>query len=361
MAFGLSCADYQVHLFPRGLGTQGVILDRSPGWTSLAWERRLRDKSLATVTMQNLAGASDACRGAFGAVTKWRNEVVIIRAGSGRVYSGPITGRAIQSGVGTINAAALDIWLTRRDIQKAHNLPTSDVTDAYLELWHDAMDRENSAKWQVENTGPVGVSVPVLIAPTDHIMADQAVQPLLDAGLDYVTIDRTTSVGPLDTSLITPQLLDSHVSALPDVSEDGTVQANRYGILAQSSGGNTLPAYGEAIDPDARRLDGELVTVEQPNTSTTTAMSDSDATDLAALRIRAYATIPPTVASVVLAPTAPFSFAELVPGRTMDVRLFNTPIPISGIYQITRVGVTLDQNGEVVTVELTPWVSVTGG
>jgi hypothetical protein len=351
--FGLACSDYQLWVFPRGLGNQALgMLEHSPGWTTLAWEWKQNDKSQATVSFANLTTASDSCRGLFAAIRNWQHELVIIRRADGRIWSGPIVSRQTQSGTASITAYLLDYWLSHRDLRQRHNMPKADATAAYEAVWHDAIDRNNDMGYDLIIGQPVGVVTPLDIHTADHAMADQTIQPLVTAGLDYVTIDRTTYAGAPDTTVVSPQLLDPHVGATPDIADDGTVQANRYGVLGQASGNDAATApYGESTRDDLIRRDGELVTVETGGQETTPGEVKA-AADAGGAK---FNEVIPGIATATLNRDAPHKLTDLIPGRLLDVRLWQTPIPVSGTYRITRTYATVDQNsGESVSLELVP-------
>lgn len=354
----VGCSEYQVYVYPRGLGTRMVGSYDFPGWTSLAWEWRLGDKSQATLTLANLATAGERCLGTFAATRKWQHELVIIRKDDGRIWSGPVTGRATQGGSGIVTAYSLDVWLERRDLLASYPQPqvpvAVELADAYADRWHDAIDRQNDMGYQLVKTGRTGILLALQASKrVEHVIMRDAAGPLLDAGLEVVTIDRTTQIGPPTGIKIGRQLLDDHITAFPDIGDDGLSQGNRYGVIAQGAqnlGGNQSPPYAEANRNDLIRRDGELVVVESNSGVATSA----DAQTLADQRIGMYGDVQPQIASVILRDTAPFPLTQLIPGRLMDVRLYQAPIPVHGLYRITRVGVTLDgQAGEVLTVELT--------
>lgn len=343
----LGAGGYQVFLYTRG---QRSVIAEVRSWTQLSYDVRRSDIGQATISFANIGSDSEQgahCRSIFRDTQSWVHEVVIVRP-DGFVWSGPVIARAYQGGTATITAAQISQWGLMRVIHRTHKITTGDATDAYAALWHDAVDPDNSMRWQLVTTAPFGDTIPVAVKNTDRTPFATAVQPLSEAGIDTVTVDRVTFMGPPDTIKLPIMLTDNHLMTVPDFTEDGTQQANVYGVTGATSGSDK-PVYGEAQNGLADEH-GLLEVIVQSSTATTNAQAEREARQGIATKGDAR----PVLSQITLNRNAPFTIPMLQPGRLWDVRLGLTPVAISDTYRISRVGVTADasQSGEVIQIDV---------
>lgn len=337
----LGCGEYEVHVRTRG----GAELVAVMPWTSLTWERVLDDTSAASVV------ADTDCCDLLSEIRSWQHEIGIYRDGV-LVWAGPVFDPTAPAQAFQVEARDLSAWWDHRLIHSDYNFASpTDLATIFEVFSDDAMAPDNSPGLYVTTT-PCGVDGVRQVLALQHQMAGQQLRDLARIGVDWTVVGRDVLAG----GLVIPTepigtLTDEHFVSRPTVNRDGSEKANLW--VVRGSGGTDLgdAIYGTAEDTTAATLDGLLESVATDST-----ILDSDsATAGAQSRVEITADIL-LVENAILAPSAPVTVSELVPGSLCDLRLGDPCYPASGRFRLQKVEGTAQASdgSEAITIVFQP-------
>lgn len=324
----LGCGKYEVCVFTRGGGTLVAILP----WTQLQWSRILDDTSSATVG--GVIGQDSDCCAALADIYPWEHEIVIYRNNE-IVWVGPIFQMSTPPGSFSIEARDLTAWWDRRLVHNDVNLPETDLATIFQAIADDAMAPDPSPNLTVRTTASK-IKGSRRILALQHQEAGPALRDLANVGIDWTAVGRTVLAGGL---VIPTQpigtLTDDNFVTPPTPVRDGSQQSNAP--LVRGAGGGVLGDvfFAAAKDGAAVIRDGLLESVESVSTISDYNSATQAAASQLDLRSRFVG-----AESCQLAPSAPFSIDDLVPGALCQVNCQETCLPIVGEFRLKQVSVS---------------------
>ncbi len=321
---------------PLGCATHGyTITDRNGGLvaasgilTDVRYNRVLNDASDATVT---IAVEGETCCQDLGKLRSWRHSLNIFRSGL-LVWSGPVV--QVSWLFDEVRVAAVDLvgLLDRRVVHQPMTFTGASVADMAVALIEDGFAPDDPGH-EVTVVAPVtttgGRTYQAWIGQTaDHL------RDLSETGIDFTVVGTNILVLPDDFGQVVGRLSDPDLPEGLTVTEDGVNLATRQVVAGDEDTGVVGIAGG--VDPYYGLLE---VYVEQ-NTLKTTA--DVDAA--AAAKLLGSQAVPVFIdtQNVTLAPTAPVTVQQLVPGWCLDITSSATCREITQRLKITGLSVTED-------------------
>jgi hypothetical protein len=302
----------------------GARVSASGVLTSVEWHRTLDDVSTARVVV---AGGVDCC-GDLSQLRTWRQTLDIYRGGT-FVWSGPIT--QIEWTVNGVTIDAVDIvgLLDRRVPHQDFTFAGTDLNEIARQLIEDGFAPDDPGH-SVTVIGPAGVTGGRQYTAGVGQTADH-LRDLAETGMDFTAVGNNIVLLPETFCAVVGRLSDSDMPEGLIVAEDGTALATKWYVGGQNtdvvgSSGGADPYYG-------------LLERYIEQTSVTDVQS---ATDAAAARVRTTSSAPVFIDTqqVTLAPTAPVSVEQLIPGWCLDITSAGTCRTITQRLKIIGVDVT---------------------
>lgn len=364
----LGCGKYEVYARSRGGDTN---IGRFVNLTNLKWGRKLNDPSEATVTFA-LNGNEGDCCGLAASINPWEHELSIMRDGE-EVWCGPITGGEIDNEnlTATYDAKDLSAWFDRRWVEVYDTdveFDDADITEVLDWLiGHGYYKDPWNMEWFVGDplNIPVTRSYVSFTPPSErwsgnYPMIGQEIRDLLKASLDYTTIRRVLIAGSLTTSTgPTARFTDKAWAKPPKTIILGLGMAEEVGV-----GGGNGGYFGWSDDQiwierpyDLERAKYGLLQSFVPapefddvDTYTLPNPVTQRAAELREIKKQPFI----YVSGGQLAPDAPVTFDQLIPGRHFRIDLNETCRPITSDYVLTSLDVEFNADGESVGADLVP-------
>lgn len=337
----LGCGSWTVQVARKGGSPVEVEVPAS----EVSMNRTEDDISTATVSFAQ-TDLPRWCVGALSDLRPWVHEATLLRDGE-VVWVGPISSQIgwKRSSV-RIQARDLFAWMERRVLPVSRNFQSVDQSLIFYQLVLDALSRDPSPNFAFD-VDLAGVLASRTVSSADHLRAADVLRDIANVAVDWTMIGRTLRVrGQGRGTLLPNQLLDAHVLAEPELTEDGIQAASEWVV----TGATGISATYGGVDPDAG-----LVTQVYADQDITTV---SDAHDAAVALLNASGTEPLQVACD-LAPEAPFSFNDLVPGDFIDTRLSFGAQGVAEPLMISSVSVTVQSAEKVSLVLVRPSTGAT--
>lgn len=360
----LGCAKYEAFFTTRG---GGQFVCRATNLKALSWNRKLNEVSDAKITI-GLNGQDPACCNCVDTINPWEHEITISRDGV-EVWCGPVVNAEIdlQAMTATYEARDLSTWLDHRWVEVVGNdqeWEEADVTTIYGWLINHAYGKDPwNMEWYLEEMGvPIdriytGREANERWAGSFPIVGDE-LRDLMQYGIDYTVVRRTLIGGNLNGVMTEPigTLIDRSWASLPKISVVGGNMATEVGV-AGGNGGYTGwyddqiwiermkdRTYGllQSFYPAPELSDED--TTQHPNAITQKAYNYHQ------LKKQPYV----YVKGGTLAPDAPVTFDQLIPGRIVRLGLTETCRTIEANYRLYQVDVTYSEGEESVAPQLTP-------
>lgn len=351
----LGCGAYAARIVTRGANS--VVWEEMP-FTTLTYERVLDDTAQATIQIDGLVPGC-ARKASWAATMPWQHELAIYRNGS-RVWIGPIVQMDGNGTKGTITARDRSAWWDKRFLHSTYN-QTADLAAIFLAYFNDAMSVDpivGQAPFTCTVT-PTGITGNRQVDALDHKPAGPEMRELSDLGIDWTVIDAACMGGgkTVPTGRLTV-LTDEHLQDDPDVQRSGLDQGNRFVITGQQPQDATTGqfvegarVFGIAADAARQARDGLL----EVNTQDDKAYDTTSATAGAQSQLALNGDTPTVVSSLDLAPNVPMTIDALVPGALVDIELTRPSIPVAAIYRLSKLTVSVAQNGgESVKLDVQP-------
>jgi hypothetical protein len=312
---------------------------------TLEWGRVLDDTSEARITVPVVD--ADCCA-TMGAIRTWCNDMSIYRDGTDLVWQGPVA--KITYGRDSTEVIARDVtsWLSRREIPTTLDYTAAGLGAADLSTIAGAVvraaftpDDPNVLQYlQVSPSGVVGERKYL----ADTVYAGDELRELARTGVDFTTLGhRIIIAGELPFARLN-QLADDHFLVDLEVIEDGLSAASRAIVLGE---GVTGKAGG--VGPC-----GLLTRIEKEE-----AIKDQASAAAEAAAIVAAGSPAPLILNVPdgarLAPEAPMTIMELVPGVIAPVASTQTCRSVNADLRLTHLSVSFTASeGEQVKVTFAP-------
>lgn len=305
----------------------GARVSASGVLTEVEWHRVLDDVSTARVVV---AGGVDCC-GDLSQLRTWRQTLDIYRGGT-FVWSGPIT--QIEWTVNGVTIDAVDIigLLDRRVPHQDFAFTGTDLNDIAAQLIADGFAPDDPGH-SVTIIGPAGVTGGRQYSTGVGQTADH-LRDLAETGIDFTAVGNNIVLLPETFCAVVGRLSDADMPEGLIVAEDGTALATKWYVAGQSA-----DVVGEAGGTDAYYGLLERY-IEQ-----TSVTDDDSAQQAAEAKLRASSSAPVFIDTqqVTLAPTAPVSIEQLIPGWCLDITSAGTCRTITQRLKI--VGVDVRETG----------------
>jgi PKD repeat protein len=330
-------SDLRVFLTNRG-ATQ-IIAELMP--TSGFFTRDVDATSECEVTGTIPGLLDENCCEGWAEIYPWVTELYVWRDGRD-AWSGPVTEVTFNYGSVSVRAADLTAWWDRRTLPNL-SYKGEDLATIFTGVATAAMSADPVPNFTVSAT-PVGIFADRTYVATDYKYAKDVLDELAKTGIDWTVYGRTVLVGG-ETVPAQPYLtlLDDFWTTPPAVKARGNDQATRVIVKGKGVTGAATATtdYLNAFGLLVRVFDEN--TIEDQATATRAANSR-----LAILKDQNYIETPSGAA---LAPSAPITVPELIPGIRVRVATEATCRPLTGDFRLKKVKV--DFGGQV-SIDLQP-------
>lgn len=323
----LGCASHSYTITDR----DGGHVAASGLLTQVAYDRVLNDTSTATVTI-GVEGVN--CCAELSRVRSWRHWLNIYRNGV-FVWSGPVA--QIWWTAAEVRVAAVDLigLLDRRVVHNLMTFTRVPVSQIAAELIRDAFapDDPGHSVTAVGRTRATGGRTyqPWIGQTADHL------RDLSETGIDFTCVGSSILILPDEFDDVVGRLSDADLPEGLTVSEDGAALATRQVVAGDEQTGVVGVAGGR------NDYYGLLEIYTEQNTLTT--LSDVDQAAQAKLDGSLTAPVFIDTQDVTLAPTAPVTVEQLVPGWCLDITSAATCREITQRLKITGLSVTESGGG----------------
>lgn len=348
----LGCGAYSARILTRG--ATAVVWEEIP-FTNLSWGRVLDDTSQAQVQVDGVDPGC-AARTSLAGTRTWQNEVAIYRAGA-LAWCGPLVSRKATGTRAILGARDRTAWWDRRFIHASYNFVNVELATIFKAYFDDAMGPDPVSGFTCVPTA-TGITGSRKVDASDPLYAADEMRAVSQIGIDFTAVGfvcvaggRTIPTGRL------PVITDDHLIGDPDV-EDSLLKGNRFVLVGgqpidATTGQATAGAKvtGQASDATRQARDGLL----EVATSDDRVLDVTSATAGAESALALNADGGSIVSSLRLGANAPMTIDQLIPGALVDVELTRPATPVSGIYRISAVDVSVDPgSGEQVTITVQP-------
>lgn len=337
----LGCADSYAAAFHDRTGAVPAGEEVEP--VRVEWGRVLDDTSEAVVT---LPGDDPECCGATKDVHAWCNDLSIYRD-SELVWQGPVVRITSSADQTVVTARDVTAWLARRLVHHLLDFTASgrgaaDLAVIAEAIITDALADDDPGILPYLLTLTSGVADERLIEPETAYAADE-LRELARIGLDFTALGRRIILAGAAPLARLGTLTDEHFVPAPTVIEDGLSAVTRAVVHGT---GVTAAAGGAGACGLLEHLAKEDQIVGQE-----AAQAEADALVAAGYPTPLILDVPDGAR---LAPDAPVTIADLVPGVIVPVTVADLCRPVAADLRLTRLAVTYDAGGEEVKVTLAP-------
>lgn len=318
----LGCASHSYTITDRDGGhvaASGVL-------TQVAYNRVLNDASDARVT---IAVQGTNCCAEMSGIRSWRHWLNIFRAGV-FVWSGPIVNVSWTAAETRVAAVDLVGLLDRRVVHNLLEFDTVPVAQIASDLIRDGFAPDDPGH-TVTVMGPSRTTGGRTYQPWIGQTADH-LRDLAETGIDFTVVGSNIIILPDDFEDVVGRLSDADLPEGVTVTEDGAALATRQVVAGDEQTGVVGVAGG------TNAYYGLLEMYTEQNTLKTT----DDVDQAAAAKLAGSLTAPVTIDTqdVTLAPTAPVTIDQLVPGWCLDITSAATCREITQRLKITGLAVS---------------------
>lgn len=376
----LGCGDYRVFYRERNNLTAFLAEAEVTGGS---YGRVLNEISTASIQVR-LRADSEECCGVYSTLNPWEHEVSIFRDGT-EVWCGPITRMELNftGGEGTIEAKDLLVWADKRVIELSdedYDVEDADLKDAFeWVLNHGYCKDPWGMTWNLQE---VGVPITRRYASYDAAGGDRwggtypsvgdELRNLAGSGVDYTVVCRHLWGGNVEVTTPTPTtslLYDNHWITMPTIIVSGDDMATRLIVGSGNSGYDGWDATSMWIEPQEQAspvTSATLTPTQQRYGLLESVKKESKFDDVdtsTSPNVLTQATFGHYELSQQpfvyidggrLSPTAPLSFAGLIPGARFDLRLMQSCRIIYNNYRLYNVDVRFSPGNEEISVKFAP-------
>lgn len=374
MAGVLGCPqEYRAIIHWRG-GARPFTSPAVAALTSVKWNRTLNDTAEAVVTIEK-GPAGPTCCGLLGKIEPYIHELSLYRDAE-LVWQGPVIRTRENRTTVTVEARDMTEWLARtvnttalrytstNTADPMHTGPVQEITETIIRLnlqaglfasepdWPHLLpyivrqDDAVDASFEKDGSGDDSVwLVPIL-----QIMDDE----LVPRGLEYTTVGRALILGRPQTLADRPQarLTLDDITGNVEIIRDGPSGATIVWATNQNTQEISNTQYGASgvVSASYGRLDTLIRTQAEGLTA-------YDLWQLARASYNGRYPVPTALAipqGAGLAPTAPVTMRQLVPGVRLDVVATGMCNQATQPYRLSDVDVTWGRSGEQVGLACIP-------
>jgi hypothetical protein len=332
------------------------------------WDRYRDDISQATLIVD-----PSKCSDALKIMHTGRHEIVIYRDEE-RVWEGPITRRTLKAK--SVEIAAHDIchYLNRTNMRNAYDnrysttaSKVAPVTQRMEVILRNELARKETLGYNLLSyldvrTSALTALTSRLTLPYERNVWEEMDEMAAKNGLDYTTIGRRIVLSDVHELIgRTPMLTDKDFTDEVVLTEYGmelaTISAVTDGEGRYAVVGGIDPYYGET--ELLHTIYGERVDFADPDNPTSDELAALSEQMVGQAR-RNLSGRYPTPATVrvpdgtPLAPTAPVTIADLIPGVRIPVRATQLTVTVEQEQKLDRIRVEQDEDGETVSIWLSP-------
>lgn len=315
----LGCGDYRAFVLSRGGETNYGEL----AWDSLRLGRALDGVSDASVTVGADGLSDEDCCSVLGSLKSWKHELAIWRDDDTTEleperdpeWVGPVLNPVFRPGGASVPARDLAQWLQRRSLTNDRSWSDEDLGVIFAQYVADALARDNAMGIVCEPTN-TGVRGQRSVEGALRRRAMDELNELARSGVDYSAIGRTIVVGGAEVPTAPIPLLGTE-DFLDDleIAPQGLDAASEVTVLGSSGPDPTDPIVGTYGDGEA----SDIGLVEQVFTESS--IEDNRSARIAARTRWQFLQDVPEIITGSLVPSAPITFAQLIPGARVGVRI----------------------------------------
>lgn len=336
----LGSSDYAAQITTRG---GGRVLGEME-WDSIAYARAANETSDATVRWFQ----GDAQVPAFLVQTEpWEHDLVIWRHDEPEpVFAGPVRTVKYATGETTVTAKDGTAWFEKRRIHTDTTYPNVDLAYIFGKIAGEALAQDPSPGLTII-TAPCGVVGTRITRAAEAAVAADLLRELSRSGVDWTAVGRRVLIGGADLTVpLGVLILIDEAVQNPALEKAGDVTVTRQTMRWQAP--NQEPML-TSVSSTQEALLGLLETVdEEPD------IADAGSAGTAAQARLDLLSKNPRVVTCTLTADAPTTINQLVPGRITDFRVSTLPELALGQTRLQKLGVSVSQDSETVTLTTTP-------
>lgn len=303
------------------------------GITALTWERVLNGTSACQVT---ITPRGKNCARLINGAIPWAHELAVFRDRE-LVWCGPLIDKDDNGAQVTLSASDVSEWLKHRIVRRGYDTTSAPADlSAIAELVvRDGFGPDDPEVLPHLIVHPAGVTAERYADP-ETVMCDSELNDLSGLGLDWTVAGRAIVLfGAREPLGRVAALTGRHFATPLPITEAGSGVATR--VVVQGSG-----VRGEAggVHP----VLGLLETL----VSSDTVLTDGDAASAARAALVTPQLLLAGDGSLALAPRAPVTVAELIPGVACTVSGSGSACRTASAVQLTKLAVQWGTSGEAV-------------
>lgn len=345
----LGCGLFGVALVHRSY-PDVILADLSADALEAECERHLNEVAEATLTLKQCYAGPP--------ITPWRH-AFRFAWDDGFIWLGPVTSvRDDGNGNGIYSAIDMMGWMKVRKNRLDYDSTGSpvDVASIFEALVSAGFNQDPSVTITLSITA-TGITAERKYSAGKAEYVYDAINELVTTGIDWTAIEDTIIAGNVEIAAATIGVLhDSHLEGKPELTRDGMGQGNFVTVVGSGRGYADDAITGIAQDGTSQVDNGLIDLIENEST-----IEDQVSLDVAAstrLALRKDALL--LVGDLELAPTAPLSVADLIPGALVAVSLDGTHVSYAGYLRIETVRFEMRDGRWHVTLSAQP-VGTQGG
>lgn len=321
-------------------------------YASLSRKKVLNNYGTASLQLNVVGDAREACCEAFTSTEPFRDEVILYRDDD-LDFAGPIVTQTINAEGGGIAANDLFFWMDQRFLEEDF-FGSGDLADVFHRVFDVVYAKDETPNIGI-TTRKCGVRGVRSFEGEQFQRAADVMREIARTALDFTVVGRTILAGGVEVFVDdTPLLLHDDGVISAEVTREGgnfATDVAVFGGTSQEEGGS-----GQLVVSTGRATTGvERYGLVQKSFTELLIKDGISADANAAARLEAMQPAPIRVSAVV-GPKAAFGFDDLICGRRFDVRLAAAVgcVEVMQTMRLTEVDVSVGASGEQVSISLLP-------
>ena len=340
----LGTGEYDARFIRRRTTTSPAVPVGEARCLSGSWGRMLSAGTDASVVFALQADGPSRCADVLAQLRGWRYELELYRSGD-LCWAGPVMDVLANPGEGTATVTAKDYsaWWAKRLVLRDLIFRGADLATIMAAVLAYAFETDDPG---IDVSAlPTGIVGDRTYAASDAAKVSAVLEELARTGIDWTVAGRTFFVGGTEITAgrLPGRLTDEHFASPPQTRLGGGGMVTDAYVR-----GNGVIGHHGGADPDGVLLQD----VADENT-----IEDQGSANAAAKTWweRAHEPMPYLEGDNDLAPSAPFTMEELVPGLLAAVDVAGGGVvPLRQDLRLEKLDVSFDPSGEKVTVGLQP-------